>query len=359
MEEYMVWFSRINYLTFVILVMAGIFFYNDYILWALLFAMIVTPIISYFVTRRNKDKVRIKIEFDKVTVGENAYVKLNIIAENKSILPIENLRVHLKLNNRFYDAMDTQVINMSVAPFKNKKLEFGMNIVYFGRVLATIEKAEVYDIFGMWKFDLDTDSNSEIICHPFGKVEIDEVPISTDGSDEDEELQLIKGDDISQISQIRDYIPGDKLQNIHWKLSAKEEELQVKEFSQPYSRDIILLVDLYKENAKGLNEVIKYVYAVGNDVIEQGRKFYLTWFDGETSTMNRAEVNNTDELLIAMSDLYYAKPGKNLGEAMDLYEKFSNSKKEVVIEVSSAISAPSKGDKVILSDGPGVILTCV
>lgn len=355
----MVWFARSNYLTFVVLVIAGIFFYNDYILWALLFVMLVTPIISYFITKRNKDKVTVKLNFDKVMVGENAYVKLKIIAENKSILPIENMHVHIKLNNRFYEAVDTQVINISVAPFKSKEIEFGMNIVYFGRVLANVEKVELYDIFGMWKYEISANNGSEIICHPFAKVEIDEVPVSTDGSDDDEELQLIKGDDVSQISQIRDYIPGDKLQNIHWKLSAKEEELQVKEYSQPYSKDIILLVDLYKEDAKGLNEVIKYVYAVGNDVIDQGRMFYLTWFDGETASMNKAEVNNVDELLIAMADMYYAKPAKNPMEAMDLYEKFSNTKKEVVIEVSSALSAPSKGDKIILSDGPGVILTCV
>ena len=44
------------------------------------------------------------------------------------------------------------------------------------------------------------------------------------------------GDDVSEVFQIRSFQPGDKIQNIHWKLSAKEDELMVRENSLPKGR---------------------------------------------------------------------------------------------------------------------------
>ena len=79
---------------------------------------------------------------------------------------------------------------------------------------------------------------------PERNIELPQINLSDSGVANDDEVQYTKGDDVSQISQIRNYIPGDKLQNIHWKLSAKNEELQVKEFSKPYSDEVTLLVDL-------------------------------------------------------------------------------------------------------------------
>ena len=38
---------------------------------------------------------------------------------------------------------------------------------------------------------------------------------------------------VSEVFQIRSFQPGDKIQNIHWKLSAKEDELMVRENSLP------------------------------------------------------------------------------------------------------------------------------
>ena len=42
-----------------------------------------------------------------------------------------------------------------------------------------------------------------------------------------------KGDDPSEIFDIREYADGDKIQRIHWKLSSKTGDLMVKEGSLP------------------------------------------------------------------------------------------------------------------------------
>ena len=58
------------------------------------------------------------------------------------------------------------------------------------------------------------------------------------------------GDDPSQIFEIRDYRPGDKMQKIHWKLSAKSDSLIVKEYSEPVGFAIVIFVNLFSPGKK-------------------------------------------------------------------------------------------------------------
>lgn len=47
------------------------------------------------------------------------------------------------------------------------------------------------------------------------------------------------GTDVSQIFDVREYRPGDRLQRIHWKLSAKSDGLLVREDSQPLACAVV------------------------------------------------------------------------------------------------------------------------
>lgn len=67
------------------------------------------------------------------------------------------------------------------------------------------------------------------------------------------------GDDVSEVFQIRSFQPGDKIQNIHWKLSAKEDELMVRENSLPMGCPVVILLDIsggQKETEKQRNHFL-------------------------------------------------------------------------------------------------------
>ena len=69
------WFARINYLTLIILIIAGMLFYNNYALLFMLILLLVLPVISYFIARFNKDKISVDIYTDKTSVGKNSSVR--------------------------------------------------------------------------------------------------------------------------------------------------------------------------------------------------------------------------------------------------------------------------------------------
>ena len=63
------------------------------------------------------------------------------------------------------------------------------------------------------------------------------------GMSELEESQA-KGNDFAEITDVREYRPGDRIKDIHWKLSAKKETLMVKERTSVAQSQVVLVLDL-------------------------------------------------------------------------------------------------------------------
>ena len=69
---------------------------------------------------------------------------------------------------------------------------------------------------------------------------------AADGLDEFTESDL-RGEISSDVKEIRQYQPGDRLQRIHWKLSAKLDDLFVKEMAHTSVLSLVLLPELNSE----------------------------------------------------------------------------------------------------------------
>ena len=57
-------------------------------------------------------------------------------------------------------------------------------------------------------------------------------------------VRVLDSRDKSEISNIREYRMGDSLKTIHWKLSSKSEEWQVKDYNTNNDRHTYIFVDL-------------------------------------------------------------------------------------------------------------------
>lgn len=94
-------------------------------------------------------------------------------------------------------------------------------------------------------------------------------------------VQNRKGDDPSEIFDLRDYIPGDDIRSIHWKLSGKLDHLIFRQASDPFHYHVVLLPDigLMQEGEQvpltELNHAIAVNAAVAEQLMEQGCDFCM------------------------------------------------------------------------------------
>lgn len=124
-------------------------------------------------------------------------------------------------------------------------------------------------------------------------------------ADSDRYDQVQKGDDPSEVFDVRVYRPGDAPQRIHWKLSAKEEELYVKEYSLPVGAAVVCLV----ENAGGrkklsqIDEVIEAVLSFSQELLSQKCMHYIAWKQQDREEMTRVLVQQEADYEVLLGQM--------------------------------------------------------
>ncbi|MEY8332543.1 DUF58 domain-containing protein [Lachnospiraceae bacterium 47-T17] len=90
------------------------------------------------------------------------------------------------------------------------------------------------------------------------------------------------GHDASETFQIREYMAGDKLQNIHWKLTAKTQELMVREHSLPKGCPIILLLGGQDGRQQGAqhDRFLQLAASLSFALVDAECPHIVSWHDG-------------------------------------------------------------------------------
>ena len=123
------------------------------------------------------------------------------------------------------------------------------------------------------------------------------------GMTESEET-MKKGHDFSDVSDVREYIPGDKLMSIHWKLSAKRDILMVKDRVSMSDQQMVILVELSGRDEE-VDEVLSLAYGVVNRFVQEQTYVRLMWWSEVNFAFEERQIMNYENLKEAFSDIYY------------------------------------------------------
>ena len=113
------------------------------------------------------------------------------------------------------------------------------------------EKIYLTDFFGFIPYKVKSFASSEAKCTVLPDtfdmtLVFDNMPIAIDDSESYSPDK--KGSDYSETFQLREYVPGDSIKQIHWKLSEKLDKLIIREASLPVQRSTLVFWDKYSEN---------------------------------------------------------------------------------------------------------------
>lgn len=106
------------------------------------------------------------------------------------------------------------------------------------------------------------------------------------------------GEDSAEIYEVREYRAGDRLQKVHWKLSAKENALYIKEFSYPIGAAVVLLLEGRKSGEKREDTgtlFIESVVSVSMALLEKECAHYVVWRTKNEEKTNRMLIRNEED----------------------------------------------------------------
>ena len=97
-----------------------------------------------------------------------------------------------------------------------------------GRIRLAVESARLYDCFGLIGVKTRPDAHSACVVQPDTFLQTLVLSPAAAHIDDTEDYSNERpGYDLSEMFQIRDYVPGDSQRQIHWKLSHKYDKLKM------------------------------------------------------------------------------------------------------------------------------------
>ena len=135
----------------------------------------------------------------------------------------------IRFDNTFWGEQSERSLCMPVRLHWDEVLTLPLQITDLGHFCISSDILVLQDVMGLVCIRIPVCLAREIDVIPkAGTTEPDQVEGYMSGLSETEE-STERGNDFAEVSDIREYAPGDRIRDIHWKLSAKKDILMVKE----------------------------------------------------------------------------------------------------------------------------------
>lgn len=268
--------------------------------------LILLPILSAVYTYIAKNGIKIRFLETTNTYIRGGVTSLSVIAENMYVTPVANLNIVIvyQFNNLRETTSKTQEI--TIAGMNKYPFDISCKLSHSGCLTIDMTNSYIYDPMKLFKFRLFGIKEHVLHIMPI-LINPDYYGMYTSYDmiiDAKEYSKTRKGEDSSEIFDIRGYVHGDALNRVHWKLSAKEDTLMVKELSQPVNHNHCIVIDVVNANSdierSYIDGVYELAYALGNIACLKEKHFQLAFYKMQQNDLIFLEIFNIDELSEAM-----------------------------------------------------------
>lgn len=170
---------------------------------------------------------------------------------------------------------------------------------YCGRLRVRISRFTLLDYLGMLPMQAPANAEARLTILP------NLFPMDADMTARpayaDDGASDRRGEDRSEVYQLREYRPGDDIRQIHWKLSSKLDELILKEASQPESRSLLVFWDKRTGTPQQMDALAEVVSSTGAALLQGGVQYTLSWTEGDD--LQAQDILDENQLLQAIPEL--------------------------------------------------------
>ena len=180
-----------------------------------------------------------------------------------------------------------------------------------GKLELTLTALRVYDMFGLVGAKKPVGLTAPSLVLPdVWPVELTVSERRSPDMDSSEYSMYHPGNDPSETFALREYLSGDRIKNIHWKLSEKTDHLMVRQLGLPVNNSILLVLDNSADTAPSAAEreaLGEAVVSVSAALCEAGLPHQAAWLDRETMEPRLCAIGSMEELTQALSGLLSAE----------------------------------------------------
>lgn len=312
------WKRRLSWLIIIIAAAFLYLFSNESVTLALLLVCLLSPAVSAAVLLFSSKKVRVRFESAEIN-EEN--IRFKVVIDNPGILPMSEIEIPVRCTNLRTGETDEVMINGSAMSKNERAVFIRTSSRHSGRYELRADNALVMDPLRLWSKKVIVDQKLSLTVMP----KIFDMRLNVTNSaasmiDSEQYSRSRKGIEPGEVRSIREYVPGDPIKNIHWKLSEKTDKMLVKELELPVTDQIIVMLDTFTDGSITENEMdsIASVYvSLMIALLTEGLEFSAGWIDPAGS---RPVINKilTEEDFVSATSRFLAVPRMYQNSAVDL-----------------------------------------
>lgn len=311
-------FRTIGYV--ILLAINAVFFYflHSHFHFMVLILMIVGPVaslVSVFCLRK-----QIQVEVQCIG-GKNQYVKqreeafFTIRIKNPSFFVSLESILTVEIGNSFFGTSGEQKMLVPIHMKNGYEVELPVIATLPGILYVQVKEIRIKDLMGFCKLKKNVDSREEVSVMPELLHEVSyEKNAMQQGMLESEESSK-RGNDFSDVQEIREYIPGDKLMSIHWKLSAKRDILMVKDRVSMSDRQLVIVPELCNKNIECLNLILGATYSIVSQLLQDKTTVRLMYWSMNRYEYEDIRIDYPEELSNAFAKMYFESCYEDMEEA--------------------------------------------
>lgn len=263
------------------------------------FALIVLMITSYIYITYILRKITVRIKIPIAIAQTDRPVKVTIDIINKSKLPIKKIKIKLNCLVNYSETYRKCFVVNNIMP-GNNSYDTYLQLNVTGNYEIGFKKYYIYDLTGIWSRVKKASSGENVII----------LPVNTDVSitlsqriynyfsDSDYYDELRPGYDPNEVFDVREYRDGDKLRSIHWKISAKKDELYVKENSLPKGCPVVIFIDA---DSFTDSRIVDSISNVSFSLMDNKCSHYACWYSAGQKEIIRARIDDEESYYLFMT----------------------------------------------------------
>lgn len=252
-------------------------FFRSYFLFVAILLMIAGGIISAVCLWAVQEKIQAEIVLPSHRMGKNADVPFDIRLTNPLRLAGFAIDVTYRCENLFTGSVEKKREKLWASPGKGEKFHCLLSSRHAGRLKVSVEECRVYDFLHIFYLAYREMGDAEILaCPAFSDGEGEVEPCSYIEGFPGKNESRKRGVEFNPDYEIREYSAGDELKNIHWKLSAKQGEMMVRERLSAGREKINVLLPL-GDNLDENDALVESLYSMCRLLLFREYPIQLFW----------------------------------------------------------------------------------
>lgn len=214
--------------------------------------------------------------------GERVDFKVHVV--NRSRLFFPRIEAFFYSTDLYGEINALTQDSITLAAKEDRTFSFDIRFDHVGVFSAGLNKVVIYDLFGIFSCTYENEKRYEVTVLP--KIyDISRLPISEDVQSRNDHSRFSVVMDGSDYTGVREYVPGDPMKVIHWKLSARIEGYLTKQFETNTSVGLCTILDFYSPayEQDALMSIFDTVLESGvtahNYARKHGYDSYICFFD--------------------------------------------------------------------------------